>query len=219
MSPALFSIDFSFIGLGRFHLRWYALGYMAGIGLAWWYAAAMLKRPALFGGESPLTKDQLDDIMFWIILGIILGGRLGYILFYMVPYQFDALMADPGTILRIWDGGMSFHGGSQVSPSHWPISPGREKSACSPSATLPALWHRSASAWCGSPTSPMPNSMAATRTRRGAWCSRKVSCRAPPAYNWDTGKWVYNGFETARYPSQLYESALKAGCRLSSSPS
>ncbi|HAQ78355.1 MAG TPA: prolipoprotein diacylglyceryl transferase, partial [Hyphomonas sp.] len=111
VSPALVSIDLGFLGLGTFHLRWYALGYMAGIALAWWYASAMIRRPRLFGGTSPLTKDQLDDIMFWIIVGIILGGRFGYVLFYMVPYQFDVIAANPLTIFKIWDGGMAFHGG------------------------------------------------------------------------------------------------------------
>jgi phosphatidylglycerol---prolipoprotein diacylglyceryl transferase len=110
-SPAIFSIDFSFIGLGTFHLRWYALAYIAGIMLAWKYAGALIARPAMFGGTSPATKDDLDDIMFWIILGIILGGRLGYVLFYMVPYQQDVIAANPMSVLKIWDGGMSFHGG------------------------------------------------------------------------------------------------------------
>jgi phosphatidylglycerol---prolipoprotein diacylglyceryl transferase len=211
MSPALVSIDFGFIGLGTFHLRWYALGYMAGIGLAWWYASTLIKRPALFGGTSPLTKDQLDDIMFWIILGIILGGRIGYILFYMVPYQFDALAADPMTILRIWDGGMSFHGGisgvaialiyfayrnkvnllsvGDIAGVVAPIGIGLVRIANFINAELYGR-HTDSSWGMVFPEGVVPGS-------------------TPPAYNWDTGTWLYNGFETARFPSQLYESALE----------
>ncbi|WP_371310957.1 prolipoprotein diacylglyceryl transferase [Hyphomonas sp.] len=211
ISPAAFTIDFGFLGLGKFHLRWYALGYMAGIGLAWWYANAMIRRPALFGGNSPLDKEQLDDIMFWIILGIILGGRIGYILFYMVPYQFDVLVSDPMTILRIWDGGMSFHGGisgvaiaivtfamrhklrllslGDIAGVVAPIGIGLVRIANFINAEL--YGRHTTSPWgMVFPEGIVPGS-------------------TPPAYNWDTGTWVYNGLETARFPSQLYESALE----------
>ena len=211
VSPALVSIDLGFLGLGKFHLRWYALGYMAGIGLAWWYAAAMIRRPALFGGQSPLTKDQLDDIMFWIILGIILGGRLGYILFYMVPYQFDVLMKDPGTILRIWDGGMSFHGGiSGVAV-----------------ALVYFAWSRKVSLYSIGDIAGVVAPIGIGLVRIANFINAELYGRhtdspwgmvfpegivrgsTPPAYNWETGQWVYTGFETARFPSQLYESALE----------
>ena len=211
ISPALFTIDFGFLGLGKFHLRYYALGYMAGIGLAWWYATTMIKRPALFGGTSPLDKDQLDDIMFWIILGIILGGRIGYILFYMVPYQMDTLAADPMALVRIWDGGMSFHGGisgvavalfyfawkrkvnllsiGDIAGVVAPIGIGLVRIANFINAELYGR-HTDSSWGMVFPEGVVPGS-------------------TPPAYNWDTGAWVYNGFETARFPSQLYESALE----------
>ena len=211
ISPALFTIDFGFLGLGKFHLRWYALGYMAGIGLAWWYATAMIKRPALFGGTSPLDKDQLDDIMFWIILGIILGGRIGYILFYMVPYQMDVLASDPMAILRIWDGGMSFHGGisgvaialayfaivkkvnlfsiGDIAGVVAPIGIGLVRIANFINAELYGR-HTNSPLGMIFPEGVVPGS-------------------TPPAYNWDTGKWVYTYAELPRYPSQLFESALE----------
>ena len=153
VSPALVSIDLGFLGLGTFHLRWYALGYMAGIALAWWYASAMIRRPRLFGGTSPLTKDQLDDIMFWIIVGIILGGRFGYVLFYMVPYQFDVIAANPLTIFKIWDGGMAFHGGILGVPSRLSCSRAVAKCLCSRLAILPASSRLLASASSDSPIS------------------------------------------------------------------
>ncbi|OZB17075.1 MAG: prolipoprotein diacylglyceryl transferase [Hyphomonas sp. 34-62-18] len=210
-SPALFSIDFSFLGLGTFHLRWYALGYIAGIGLAWWYASLLLKRPQLFGGTAPLTKDGLDDLMFWIIIGIILGGRIGYILFYMVPYQMDVLMADPMAILRIWDGGMAFHGGilgvavvlawfamkrgvnllsvGDIAGVTAPIGIGLVRIA---NFTNAELYGRPTDASIGMvfPEGYVPGS-------------------TPPAYNWETGDWIYRGDELARHPSQLYESVLE----------
>ena len=210
-SPALFSLDFSFIGLGTFHLRWYALGYIAGIGLAWWYGTQLLKRPDLFGGNAPLTKDGLDDLMFWIIIGIILGGRFGYVLFYMVPYQMDVLAADPLAILRIWDGGMAFHGGilgvavvlwwfaakrgvnlfsvGDIAGVTAPIGIGLVRIA---NFTNAELYGRPTEASVGMvfPEGYVPGS-------------------TPPAYNWETGDWVYRGDELARHPSQLYESVLE----------
>ena len=211
VSPAIFSIDLGFLGLGEFHLRWYALGYMAGIGLAWWYASAMLKRPALFGGTAPLTKDQLDDIMFWIIVGIILGGRFGYVLFYMVPYQFDVIANDPLTIFKIWDGGMAFHGGilgvtialclfayikkvslysiGDIAGVVAPIGIGLVRLANFVNAELYGR-HTDAPVGMVFPEGYVPGS-------------------TPPAYNWATGEWVYSGLEMARHPSQLYESALE----------
>lgn len=210
-SPALFSIDFSFLGLGTFHLRWYALGYIAGIGLAWWYGSQLLKRPELFGGTAPLTKDGLDDLMFWIIIGIILGGRLGYILFYMVPYKIEDLINDPLMPLKIWDGGMAFHGGiagvvvvlawfaikrgvnllsvGDIAGVTAPIGIGLVRIANFINAEL-----------YGRPTDA-PIGL--------VFPEGFVSNSPPNAYNWETGDWIYRGDELARHPSQLYESVLE----------
>ena len=104
LSPEIFSI--SLFGF-TFALRWYALAYIAGILIAWWIAARTIRRADLWAGPAPLTGEQLERLMTWVILGIILGGRLGYVVFYE-PAKF---LADPMAALRVWEGGMSFHGG------------------------------------------------------------------------------------------------------------
>ena len=88
-------------------IRWYALAYIAGLLLGWRYVAALCRRPALWGGTAPMRPEQADDLLTWMILGVILGGRLGYVLFYQPAY----FAAHPGEILAVWQGGMSFHGG------------------------------------------------------------------------------------------------------------
>jgi len=110
-SPALFEIDLGFLGLGKFPIRWYALGYIAGLLFAWRYALSLIKRPALWGEAAPTDKDGIDDLLFYATLGVILGGRLGYLFFYDIPNNMDQIAADPMRLLRIWEGGMSFHGG------------------------------------------------------------------------------------------------------------
>jgi phosphatidylglycerol:prolipoprotein diacylglycerol transferase len=87
---------------GWFKLRWYSLAYLAGILVGWWYLMKLIARPG-----APMAKRHADDMVFYATLGIILGGRLGYVLFYRPGFYFH----DPVQILRIWDGGMSFHGG------------------------------------------------------------------------------------------------------------
>ncbi len=105
LSPELFTVQpFSLFGLdlGPFALRWYSLAYIAAIGVGWWQIARMLKLP-----EPVMTAEQLDDFITWVALGVILGGRLGYVIFYN-PGKY---LAEPLATLRLWDGGMSFHGG------------------------------------------------------------------------------------------------------------
>lgn len=99
---------------GPLALRWYALAYVAGILLGWRFAVRMTRTPSLWGGQKPTaTPTQIDDLVLWITLGIILGGRLGYILFYMLlnADQRAWLLAHPLDVFKIWEGGMSFHGG------------------------------------------------------------------------------------------------------------
>lgn len=95
------------ISIGPFAIRWYALAYIGGIVLGWIYARAVIRRPRLWGGQSPITPIQLDDFILWVTLGIILGGRTGYVLFY----NFDFFIQHPLKIFELWEGGMSFHGG------------------------------------------------------------------------------------------------------------
>jgi phosphatidylglycerol:prolipoprotein diacylglycerol transferase len=94
--------------IGPFALRWYALAYVAGIVLAWFYAVRLAKSPALWGPKGPpANQAQIDDLVLWATLGVILGGRLGYVLFYRP----DLLWTEPLEVFQIWKGGMSFHGG------------------------------------------------------------------------------------------------------------
>ena len=105
IDPVLFEID---IGPVTLAIRWYALAYIAGILLGWRLFARALARPGLWPEDTaPMTKAQLDDYITWLILGIIIGGRLGFVLFYEPEYY----LANPADILKVWQGGMSFHGG------------------------------------------------------------------------------------------------------------
>ncbi|WP_278923035.1 MULTISPECIES: prolipoprotein diacylglyceryl transferase [Pseudophaeobacter] len=105
ISPEIFSI--SLFGM-EFALRWYALAYIVGIVIAWRLAVAALKTQRLWPAQTPpMQPQQVEDLMTWIILGVILGGRLGFVLFYQPGYY----LSHPMEILRIWQGGMAFHGG------------------------------------------------------------------------------------------------------------
>jgi phosphatidylglycerol:prolipoprotein diacylglycerol transferase len=95
------------ISIGPLSVRWYALAYIIGIIAGWLYARAMIAAQRLWGGPAPITVGEFDDFIIWITLGIILGGRIGYVLFYNLP-QFAA---HPIQIFELWNGGMSFHGG------------------------------------------------------------------------------------------------------------
>lgn len=101
IDPVLFEI-------GPFALRWYALAYIAGLLGGWWYVRHSVRQPKFWPtGGAPYTTADMDDFLTWATLGVIVGGRLGYVLFYS-PAQY---LADPISILYVWQGGMSFHGG------------------------------------------------------------------------------------------------------------
>ena len=104
IAPEIFTIT---LGGFSFSLRWYALAYLAGLILGWRLIVAMMRRPALWGGTPPTAPDRVDDLLTWVILGVILGGRLGFVLVYEPAYY----LSNPGQILQVWQGGMSFHGG------------------------------------------------------------------------------------------------------------
>ncbi len=93
--PVVFSV-------GPLAIRWYGLMYLIGFAAGWWLGARRIAR-----GLAPVTREQLDDVLFLIVLGVVLGGRLGYVLFYKPDYYFS----HPLEIFAIWQGGMSFHGG------------------------------------------------------------------------------------------------------------
>ncbi len=104
ISPEIFTIE---IGSVAFSLRWYALAYIVGILIGWRLAARTLSLPDLWRDGAPIGPKQLDDLLIWIVIGVLIGGRLGYVLFYQPTYY----LTNPAEILRIWQGGMSFHGG------------------------------------------------------------------------------------------------------------
>ncbi|KRW61483.1 prolipoprotein diacylglyceryl transferase [Pseudomonas sp. TTU2014-080ASC] len=95
-------IDPVALSLGPLQIHWYGLMYLIGIGGAWLLASRRLAR-----FDPSWNKEKLSDLVFWVALGVILGGRLGYVLFY----DLAAYIAEPAKVLRIWEGGMSFHGG------------------------------------------------------------------------------------------------------------
>lgn len=106
--PPLGPFQLGDMTIGPFVLRWYALAYIAGLLLGWRYMTLMIREPRLWGGRpAPVNALQLDDFLFWATIGVIVGGRLGYILFYKP----DMIWLKPGELIAIWHGGMSFHGG------------------------------------------------------------------------------------------------------------
>ena len=120
-------IDPVIVRIGPVAIRWYAVAYIAGLMLGWWYVVRMLRDKRLwkdppFGGKAPMTAEDMGDLFVWIAVGVILGGRLGYVLFYGVffcgfftgPACGDlpgGYLTDPVKIIAAWEGGMSFHGG------------------------------------------------------------------------------------------------------------
>ncbi len=105
IDPALFTLEF---GSFSFSLRWYALAYIAGLLLGWRIVVALVRRDRLWpAGRAPMTPEQPESLLTWMVLGVVLGGRLGFVLFYQPGYY----LSRPLEALAIWEGGMSFHGG------------------------------------------------------------------------------------------------------------
>ncbi|MCB1384645.1 MAG: prolipoprotein diacylglyceryl transferase [Nitratireductor sp.] len=104
-------IDPVLISLGPLSVHWYGIGYVAGILFGWWYAKRLVSDPRLWPSSAPdrlpIQPVDIDDFVVWAVLGIILGGRLGYVLFYDLAVYLD----DPMRIFALQQGGMSFHGG------------------------------------------------------------------------------------------------------------
>lgn len=110
IEPVLFKI-------GPFSLRWYSLAYIGGLAAGWWYLTRLIKKTALWAKAGPpVDRKLLDDVVFWVAIGVMAGGRLGYLLFYeptLIIAQWEKLF---GVVpfppaLMTWNGGMSFHGG------------------------------------------------------------------------------------------------------------
>lgn len=102
------AIDPVLVEVGPVVIRWYALAYIAGIFLGWWYAKSLVRNVAIWGPPGPPMKPlDIDDFVVWCAVGIILGGRVGYVLFYDMP----RFLENPLEVFALWHGGMSFHGG------------------------------------------------------------------------------------------------------------
>ena len=95
-------IDPVAIAIGPLKIHWYGLTYLVGFAAGWWRGRLRSRKP-----WSPVNEEQVGDLLFYLALGVILGGRFGYVIFY----NFDVFLADPLWLLRVWEGGMSFHGG------------------------------------------------------------------------------------------------------------
>jgi phosphatidylglycerol---prolipoprotein diacylglyceryl transferase len=111
------NIDPVLLQIGPFAIRWYALAYIAGLLLAWWFILRLIRSERLwaglpFNGKPSATADQIGDLFVWVALGVILGGRIGYIMFYGLIYEWDKFSTQPWKIFYTWEGGMSFHGGA-----------------------------------------------------------------------------------------------------------
>jgi phosphatidylglycerol:prolipoprotein diacylglycerol transferase len=105
IGPEIFSVQ---IGDFTLALRWYALAYIVGILIGWRLVVRALRTDRLWpSNKPPMTPAQLEDLLTWIIIGVIIGGRLGFVLFYQPRYY----LSHPADILMVWQGGMSFHGG------------------------------------------------------------------------------------------------------------
>ncbi|MCF4126658.1 prolipoprotein diacylglyceryl transferase [Methylobacterium sp. SyP6R] len=111
MSPLLAlpfpAIDPVAVAIGPLQIKWYALAYIVGLVGGWYYAKRLVSAPALWGAVRRPTALDIDDLIVWVALGVVLGGRIGYVLFYNLA----AYLSHPAEILAIWRGGMSFHGG------------------------------------------------------------------------------------------------------------
>jgi phosphatidylglycerol:prolipoprotein diacylglycerol transferase len=95
------------VEIGPFALRWYALAYVAGLIAGWWLGKRLVADARLWGGRAHPTPTDIDDLIVYAALGVVLGGRIAYVLFY----NFDFYLERPWEILTVWRGGMSFHGG------------------------------------------------------------------------------------------------------------
>lgn len=104
ITPEIFSFE---VGGMTFALRWYALAYIVGLLAGWKLITRIATTRRLWPGPAPVTADQVERLLTWVIVGVILGGRAGYVLFYQPAF----FLQNPTHVLRVWEGGMSFHGG------------------------------------------------------------------------------------------------------------
>jgi phosphatidylglycerol---prolipoprotein diacylglyceryl transferase len=101
------AIDPVAVSIGPLAIRWYALAYIVGLLGGWYYARRLTRKPDYWTGLKRPSEADIDDLVMWVALGVVLGGRIGYVLFY----NFESYLARPSEIFAVWRGGMSFHGG------------------------------------------------------------------------------------------------------------
>ena len=101
------AIDPVLVEIGPFAIRWYALAYIGGLLFGWWYIRRLVTADRLWGGLARPAPEEIDDLLVWMTFGVILGGRIGYVLFYNA----DSYLQNPLEIFAVWRGGMSVHGG------------------------------------------------------------------------------------------------------------
>lgn len=202
ISPEIFAFD-----VFGFHLalRWYALAYIVGIGIGWQVIKAALRRPHLWRNGPPMQVAQLEDLLTYIVVGVIGGGRLGYVFVYK-PADF---LANPVDIIRIWDGGLSFHGGfvgvvigvylfSRRHSVSLPDLSDIIAVAATPSILLVRCANFINAELWGRPTD-LPWGV-----KFPTMCHDPIRQSCPVE-----GDWHYYGFEATRHPSQLYEAGLE----------
>jgi phosphatidylglycerol:prolipoprotein diacylglycerol transferase len=101
------NFDTVFIDLGIVQIRWYSLAYIAGIALGWLYAIKIIEKLSLKKNYFSVKREQFDELITYLVIGIVLGGRLGYVIFYNFKYYSENIVE----VFKLWQGGMSFHGG------------------------------------------------------------------------------------------------------------
>lgn len=203
ISPEIFSI--TLFGM-TFALRWYAMGYIIGILIGWRIGLRAIQRPHLWRNDTaPMTADQIEDLLTWVIVGVIAGGRLGYVLFY----GSGQFAADPMQILRIWDGGMAFHGGFLGVCVAVIICARRYGAALGDVANLLALTATPAIFLVR--VANFINAELYGRATDLPWGMKFPSMCIDPTHQpcSDVGAWFYYGTELARHPSQLYEATME----------
>ncbi len=180
-------IDPILISFGPLAIRWYALAYIFGIVLGWLYARALIRNEAFWGGKAPMTVVDFDDFVLWVTLGIILGGRIGYVLFYNLPY----FVANPLEIFQLWQGGMSFHGGFLGCVA----------------AVLLFAWRRNISTLSLGDLACAAGPIGLCLGRIANFINSELWGRQAKDVSW---AFVFpNGGPVPRHPSQLYEAALE----------
>lgn len=176
------TIDPILIEIGPFAIRWYALAYIAGLFGGVWYVRRLVTRP-----PALMTPQQVDDFLIWALLGIVLGGRLGYVLFYKPGYY----LSNPAEILMTWEGGMAFHGGLLGVIAAIILFARKYKID---------KWYLADNVGCAVP-------IGLGLGRVANFINGELFGRPAPDVPW---AFVFpNGGPVARHPSQLYEAALE----------